>query len=359
MFNQVLERVKEYGLDCTFAYNTFSSTPEKPKFRVIWQLNQVVIEREYRDQIQLALMLLFPESDKACKDACRLFFGGKELLYTNYDYFLDLSLLMESSILYGTRDASEKNIVKRIKCLEKRLNLEEKWVKPNNILGTTQISSKNAPTLTDDPLSLDILGGQNLLDNVDFSKLSERVRILADLMNPAIKLLHPQLFGLATNLRYIKGGKKLFKQCLQANPAYSEDKKTIMPYIKHTKHTSYLPMSLENFSPYEEDREYKNLLTAARLPRGEVVRVEAYQTISLEKAETLLDNAIKEALADPTNSIWIIKKATGLGGTEKLLNLEGVTVALPNHDLKDEISKRFKVNHLTTLELTLIVLMLD
>ncbi|MDF0556286.1 hypothetical protein [Kamptonema sp. UHCC 0994] len=32
-FNAALTRLKEYGLDCTFAYETFSSSIESPKFR--------------------------------------------------------------------------------------------------------------------------------------------------------------------------------------------------------------------------------------------------------------------------------------------------------------------------------------
>jgi hypothetical protein len=73
--------------------------------------------------------------------------------------------------------------------------------------------------------------------------------------------------------------------------------------------------------------------------------------MKLTEAEALLDKTFNEALTDTSNNIWIIRKATGLGGTEKLLDLENITIALPNHSLKSEISKRFKSNHLITPDL--------
>lgn len=116
---EVLERLREYGLDCTFVYSTFSDSLEKPKFRVIWQLSEVITDRNARDSIQLALMDLFPKADKACKDAARIFFGGKELVYKNYDYFLDVGLMLHAARLYSSRDVSEANVAKSFSKFDK------------------------------------------------------------------------------------------------------------------------------------------------------------------------------------------------------------------------------------------------
>ena len=87
-FDDVQSRLQEYGLDCTFAYRTFSDSPEKPKFRVVWALDVCVIDIDLRDAYQQLLMFLFPEADKRCKDGSRLYFGGKGLICENYDYAL-------------------------------------------------------------------------------------------------------------------------------------------------------------------------------------------------------------------------------------------------------------------------------
>lgn len=333
-FNEVLNRLKEYGLDCAFAYSTFSNSPEKEKFRVIFQLDHVVTDKKFRYQIQLALIYLFPEADDHCKDASRLFFGGKDLIYENYSYYLDIDLLKTAATSQEVSGASNKN--RKIVEIQKKLKSVEKCGMPNNILGTPQ---KNT-------FSINTSSGK--LEDVNFDQLRQCVKILDDLMKGEW-LYYKQLIGLAMNLIHIKGGERLYKKCLKESKHPYEEKHYNLPSI--LKPYGYLPENLENFSPYEEDWEYTNLLTAARLPRGTVVRINPYQTISLSEAESRLDKALKDALADTGNNIWIIKKATGLGGTEKLLDRLGVTIALPNHALKDEVSKRFRVPHLVTPKL--------
>ncbi|MEM9220756.1 MAG: hypothetical protein AAGD25_41365 [Cyanobacteria bacterium P01_F01_bin.150] len=87
-FEAVSDRLKDYGLSCCFAYNTFSDSPELAKFRVVFQLGEVITDREVRRSIQLSLEALFPEIDKSCKDENRIFYGGKSLIFSDYDAYL-------------------------------------------------------------------------------------------------------------------------------------------------------------------------------------------------------------------------------------------------------------------------------
>lgn len=329
---QVLDRLKEYRLACTFAYSTFSNSIEKPKFRAIWQLREEISNRGKRDEIQLALMTLFPEADKACKDASRIFFGGKELIYKNYEYFLDIPKLLLAARMVAVKDVKPEHLSQKLSRVDKQF---EKCVKNGSNFNKYKEASRFHTVLEQT---------QELL-KVDWDYLRSEIKILDDFMNGEW-LYHMDLFGLATNLIYIHGGSKLFKECLDLNHNYTKDKYHLTAIAKYY---NYSPMRLENFSPYEEDWVYINLLQAAK--KGKIVRLEPYQAISLEEAEAKLSGAIHEALADNSNSIWIIKKATALGGTESLLNLDGVTIALPNHDLKTEISRRFRVEHLVTPDL--------
>lgn len=333
IFEQVLERLKEYNLNCTFAYSTFSDSIEQPKFRVIWQLNHVVIDRGYRDEIQLALMTLFPEADKACKDASRIFFGGKEFIYTSYDYNLDLEALFESAEFYAVRNSSNKNMSRDLKNVRKKLGLSENRSKKHtayiNNIETEVFASKIYESRP-----IEILRG------INFEELRKEIKILDDFMNSEVKLLHPQLLGLSTNLRYIEGGQDLYERCITANPDYEQKEKlTIMTYCKNR---NYPPKSLESFSPYEEDWEYGSLLNAAR--KKEIIRLIRRETMSVEQARQKLKDEFMSILESEDTNIHVIKGVTGIGKTELYRGLENVLIALPYHSLKNEIAiERMKV----------------
>ena len=349
-FIKILDRFKEYSLDCTFAYSTFSDSPELPKYRMVWQLEEVITNIEERKAIQDALTIVANEADKVpanksdvdlkSNDEARLFFGGKKLIYENYNYYLNINLLKTAASSICVAPFSEKNKGKKINNLKKKFYVEDKRSLLNIYLSNEHISS--------------ILDSDNnkvptTLQHIDFNELRQRVKILDDLINYKWLYYH-QLLGLAMNLIYIKGGEKLYKKCLQDSGHPYEIKHFDLPSI--CKKYKYFPQSLENFSPYEDDWQYTNLLSAAKLERGTVRRIKEPNLMKLIEAEALLDKTLNEALTDTSNSIWIIRKATGLGGTEKLLDLEkNITIALPNHSLKAEISKRFKSDHLITPDL--------
>jgi len=67
--------------------------------------------------------------------------------------------------------------------------------------------------------------------------------------------------------------------------------------------TCYFPMRLENFSPYEEDWKYRNLLDAERdFCRGIQVLEEPGKA-TLKNAEMMLQHKLNEALDDLSNSV--------------------------------------------------------
>ncbi len=78
---QVLDRCSSWGIKPALVYETFSSSAEWQKFRVVFASDTVIKDKQKALNIQLGLMELFPECDKACKNADRLFFGGKSILH--------------------------------------------------------------------------------------------------------------------------------------------------------------------------------------------------------------------------------------------------------------------------------------
>lgn len=340
---QVLERLKNYGLDCTFIYSTFSSCAETPKFRVVWQLNQVIIERNFWREIQSALYLLFPEADKACeKDESRIFLGGQALVYTNYEYYLDLDVLIEAASFHAVKNSSNKNMSRNVSRIRSKLGLNRNGSNNNssyiNNKGNAVFASKKVPST-------------QIVRGVDFEDLRKKVSILDDFMKPDEKLLHPQLLGLATNLRYIEGGQRLFEKIVTSNPDYDQEEKLkIMTYCKSC---DYLPMSLERFSPYEDDWGYGNLLHAAQ--KKKIVRLCSPKTLTVNEARQNLKEKFAQIIDSCDTNIHVIKGFTGIGKTELFSKLENALIALPYHSLKGEIAQsRMKISHMATPSLDML-----
>lgn len=84
-FEEFMERAEELELYPAFVYKTFSYTEEHPKFRAVY-INDCIFEEWKGANILLKMLrYIYPESDKACVDASRIFFGGKANLYVNED----------------------------------------------------------------------------------------------------------------------------------------------------------------------------------------------------------------------------------------------------------------------------------
>ena len=66
---------EENGLPLAFYYQTFSYTKEHPKFRLAFVMNRPVKDKRMRKQIIETLINLFPQSDKSCVNADRIFLG--------------------------------------------------------------------------------------------------------------------------------------------------------------------------------------------------------------------------------------------------------------------------------------------
>jgi hypothetical protein len=363
-FEQVLNRLKEYGLGCTFAYYTFSHTNDWHKFRVVFQLSKPVADDKARDKVQLALLYIFPEADK-CKDACRLWYGTNNgLITSNYEYYLEIPTLIDNGIICSASNTDKSNVARKIKSTMEKLDFDEKWLGSISNKGNAYNSSiiNNSKITNTKTYHYFFRGSQycsdiyseilrnGYLSNIDFAELADKVKILSDFMNSNIKLTHEYLKGIATNLYWIEGGQSLFSECIDANPEYDQAKHNIIVWCRQKES---IPMNLKDFSPYEEDWEYINLLQVAKIPKGEVIRKKIYKPMKLDKAEYKLDKTFDEFDSDTGNSIWVVKKATGLGGTRRLLSRQNSVICFPNHDLKDEVAKDFKVPYISTPKIPL------
>ena len=78
-FEDIETRSIKLKIPIALAYETFSSK-NCNKFRVVFVCNTEIYDVTLRDKVTAKLIELFPESDKTCSDAARLYFGGKKVI---------------------------------------------------------------------------------------------------------------------------------------------------------------------------------------------------------------------------------------------------------------------------------------
>jgi hypothetical protein len=322
-FEQVLDRLKNFGLNCSFAYTTFSHQETWNRFQVVFQLNQTIIDKKYQVFIQEALRSIFPESDESCIDATRIILGGNEIIYTNYQYYLNLDLLYLTFEFSSIKHSSGSNMKRDMERFKKKngSNFGNPYSK---YIETTENASN--------------------IDKVDWVELTNNIRILSDFKNPDIKLTDHQLFGLATNMRCLERGEEKYKEYLMY-PDYNYMENIIR--FQYCKTSQFAPMRLEDFSPYKEDWGYINLLNAAR--KKQLIRLQKNKTITIKQTRQELKETFNNVLLSDDKYIHIFKVATAAGKTELCTDQKNIVLALPNHFLKTEISKqRMRIDHKTT-----------
>lgn len=90
-----LNRCKELNILPAFGYTSFSHTEEHNKFRLVFCTDEAITDYNVAKQLQLSLMSIFNNCDEKCKNLSRLYFGGKELIYKNYDNRINYNEIIE------------------------------------------------------------------------------------------------------------------------------------------------------------------------------------------------------------------------------------------------------------------------
>ena len=151
------------------------------------------------------------------------------------------------------------------------------------------------------------------------------------------------------NMCCVDGGKSKFMEILTSfensdKEAYFKRdwSKTLNAIIRH----EYLPERCDSCMYCNECEHHKNMLSTAKPDRHDVKIIERKEYVSITDAEQDLKDNFNSALSDRlNNSIKLINAQTGLGKTELYLDMllnshEMFIIAVPTHDLKDEILYR-------------------
>lgn len=126
-FDNSKQDIEQYGLttletidttfiqnNANFIYETFSSTKEIPRFRVVFILDKPISDKEIIENYYLNLLKKYPTADKACKDVTRKFFGSNNgFIEIDFDNTLDTADFKEL-IINNERPVNTQQLIKPI-----------------------------------------------------------------------------------------------------------------------------------------------------------------------------------------------------------------------------------------------------
>lgn len=91
--SEAFDLCTELGIVPNLMYATFSDSPERRKFRIVWMLPYEIVHGNLFLALHRMLGVLFPQADENCFTLHRQYIGGKEELYKNVDNRLNIPLL--------------------------------------------------------------------------------------------------------------------------------------------------------------------------------------------------------------------------------------------------------------------------
>lgn len=337
--DDALNRLNTLNIYPQLWYSTFSDSAQLPKFRIVLFFDRPVEHISIHKLIATSLLEIFPEADKKCKNASRIFLGGKKAHVISQQPILLNRLVDILSIELISRDGGRTRKINpailesSIKSGTKQAFLYNKY---RNVHSVPDFNIKKTTTKE---------GGEI----IDFEVAKQRVKVLYEFLNGEW-LHHDELFGLATNLYYIRGGRKLMNETMKyynevGKTFYTENNFNILRYLSKV---SYPPVPIYSFSPYPEDNDLHDLISATKDQRGYIEQIEPINRIPLVEAEKRFLDGFKEVMEDSsTGKIHLLILPTSIGKTEKLTSVLG-TIAVPTNNLKEEILNRMNIPTVTT-----------
>lgn len=396
-------RFLNLGVPPAFYYESFSSTKERPKFRLVFIVKNAVTDIRIRNAIQMALMNIMPEADAACKDLSRLFFGSnkKSRYYFKEKYLFDPYILVQAMVAWiKERYAENKNAMKYIKTYCERVGLNmingvpsvqilQEYKNYENSASSIIYNIDNAVNsyksiifnfCIDEQLAYKITaedkGKKNLpkvkinckkikynelIRNFAFDELeSNKCKLWIDFINGNRWCYHQEVFGIACNMWRVEGAEQKMINAIKNNVQYN-DKHNKIYTIKQCYKYGYEPMKCKNFCPYCNNclNEGINMLHVIENKRGQIRKLEndGEKVFSLEEGEKKLKEEILNAFNTEEDTITIIKAPPGIGKTEVIKHLNSynnTVISYPNHRLGLEIFERLCVSdsiHIKELQL--------
>ncbi|WP_316849626.1 hypothetical protein [Pedobacter agri] len=326
--------MKDYNIMYNFGYYTFKHTPASPRFRLFYVLDGEIWDAKLAKDVSRAFNEIFDRKpDISAIDAARVWLGTNQGYFEGslHDTTSVVSILQYANYKIFDRDRCQTRSLLPIKKVEK-----EECANMINPIKYYYKQSQNCTQLVEEEYEIDSIQNWKIEELLEITLFKMFYDGLGT-ETKGNKLVHHELLGLASNLIQLKGGMKLFKECIKRNRFYSKDKYSIINYLKQNP---YPPMRLNDFSPFEEDQlhQFQTFPDLIR-KKGKVKIIDkrAQPTyITEKKASEELKNAFEYVLNADNNKVYLLEVATGLGKTERIKNTGGIVIAFPDNALKNE-----------------------
>jgi len=313
-------------------YFTFSHSTDTPKYRLVWFLDEF-LEDTKKYKIILKGLIEDLGADRACKDPARFFYGGStgEVLKTNRTPLKPFYHYAESCVVSNTYRERLNRTAEYDKDESARHNEDSKLAKKLKKIKVREMEDRH------------------------WDKLHE-FDIISQFAEGRRDFRHPDVFLLATQMYWIRGGLRWMKKTMnkhnkQGKTDYTRNNFNVLRIVKKYR---YFPQSLKE-SRFDDDTYFVGFDLFGT--RGAVKKVNEKDTepkLELKEAEYQL----KEAFHFRHDGVSVIKTPPGLGKTEVSLEMlrtnKDVVLAYPTHTLKDEAAERLDekgIDYITTPEI--------
>ena len=194
--DEAITKLMELGVRPAFMYASFSYSETHNKFRIVFVSDAIITDPNKRDKLQTALMQVLGCADQRCKDKARIFFGGRRLLYEDYEAVINADDIIHKFYI------EKKQPIKKEK-KEKSKSIKQIKIKVDNDIYNYEaqdvipISNKIAR----DVARFDVSKLHAIFETRSWYEGDHRERFLFMLYN-CEKLLHGGAYAYAEVLKY-------------------------------------------------------------------------------------------------------------------------------------------------------------
>lgn len=326
--DEAIKILANNGVYVNVTYSTFSNRADA--YRLIIFLNKPIESKSVFKKVLVEFNnLLNGGCDKSCLEVSRLFYPGLEILHFD----------KEINDLQYVLDLVNCSIVKN------------DYSKTRSIIDTDAICGEIVAKKSEKSVQ-QIDEYTKKVGCFDYVKAIRNVKLVEAFYNGEW-LYHNELFGLATSFVHIGGGIKFMKDVMETHnesgkTQYTANNFAILPYVAKKK---YPPKRLVDYSRFEEDASYKNVITAVVNCRGYVRTLSTDKKMTIEQAEYQAHKFIEDYFAhSEIGRVDLLIGAAGLGKTDMLLQQVkekflkdgdfNITIALKTHNLIEEFENR-------------------
>lgn len=367
-YEEFCDRCTMYNIPFVFTYKTFSYDGRQKyfKFRAVFVLDILITDVAFAKAVNVLFQKMFPEADSACADVTRLFFGGKGIIDLNLEARVNIMNIFPNAV-QQMKVEDEKNFARNVNRLAKNINVM--WDQEKKCFGFYRKEEVNHEAIQGEYIEQggivmvcatsnienrteqsDGSNGENNTSKLIKGYTKEQLMTLCPLLSDFEQgedIGHSGKFLLATNLRHIAGGKKIFFDILQAqNLSKGKYEKWRRDWEKDIVGKNYKPQECAKACKYASMCNCYNLCQKLMQKIRRVGTQEEY--FPLEICEQDLELNLTKVIENPENAMHVLVAQTGLGKTEiycrKAAEMpqKKFIIAVPTCKLQEEVAERLR-----------------